>query len=184
MTYIIKNDKIQAHQVDVKLKGKKMTTGLTIMRLQPMHNMHKHIIDTMLQENDCVILVIGSINTSDERNPFTYAERFDMVYAVYESEINSGRLIVKGVADIHTPPKWVAYVQEQVGIPFNRYYCGQGQDAILFKEKNITVCEVIRLPESLSATRIRQKMKNDDSSWRYDVPPEVYNYIVNNHLLP
>ncbi len=159
-----------------------MQTGLAVMRLQPLHNMHKHIIDTMLKENDCVILVIGSMNTIDERNPFTFTDRLNMVKAVYHSEIESGHLVVKGVADIHNPPKWVQHVQEQVGIPFNRYYCGQGQDGSLFKEKNITVCEVERPTESLCATQIRQKMKNGDSSWQNDVPPEVYTYIIKNNL--
>ncbi len=160
-----------------------MSTGLTIMRLQPMHNMHKKIIDTMLAENEKVILVIGSKDTLDERNPFTYEERFDMVRAVYQTEMESGRLIVKGVADIHNPPKWVQHIQEQVGLPFDKYYCGQNQDASLFKEKNIPVHEVTRPSVSLSATQIRHKMRQGDSSWQNDVPKPVYNYLKNKQLL-
>ncbi len=155
-----------------------MTVGLTIMRIQPLHNGHKYIINKMLAENEKGILVIGSIGVKDERNPFTYEERREMVEAVFAREIAEGRLMVCGVKDIHNPPKWVEYIQSQVPVPFDRYYYGFGQDGDLFKAKNIEVCEIPRTAEDISATGVREKIRTGNPAWKNEVPPEVSQWIV------
>ena len=91
-----------------------MTTALTIMRLQPFHNGHKKIIDTMLQENNQVILLIGSINKTDNKNPYSFEKRLKMVKKIYSDAIHSKKLIIKGIKDINNPPKWVDYVKDTV----------------------------------------------------------------------
>ena len=91
-----------------------MTTALTIMRLQPFHNGHKKIIDTMLKENKKVILLIGSMDLNDNKNPYSFHTRKQMIESVYLAEIKSNKLIVQGIKDINNPPKWVDYVKKQL----------------------------------------------------------------------
>ncbi|MBO7244364.1 MAG: adenylyltransferase/cytidyltransferase family protein [Alphaproteobacteria bacterium] len=151
-----------------------MTTALTIMRLQPFHNGHKKIIDTMLKENKKVILLIGSMDLNDNKNPYSFHTRKQMIESVYLAEIKSNKLIVQGIKDINNPPKWVDYVKKQLPLEASIYYCGYGQDADLFKEKGFKVKQFSRQDLPISGTLIREKIKINDPSWKQDVPPEIH----------
>ena len=68
-----------------------MMIGFAVMRLQPLHKGHKKIIDLMLKENDKAILVIGSKDAQDEKNPYSFKERLKMVHQVYQKQIKKGK---------------------------------------------------------------------------------------------
>ena len=154
-----------------------MTTALTIMRLQPLHNGHKKIIDTMLQENNQVILLIGSINKKDNKNPYSFEKRLKMVKKIYSDAIHSKKLIVRGIKDINNPPKWVDYVKDTVHCPFDIYYCGNGQDGDLFQKKGIKIKQFDRNILPISGTLIRKKIQLHDLSWKQDVPKAIHSLI-------
>ncbi len=154
-----------------------MTTALTIMRLQPFHNGHKKIIDTMLKENEKVILLIGSMDSKDEKNPYSFEKRFQMVEKIYLNEMKNNRLFVRGIKDIHNPPKWVDFVKKHLPFKATKYYCGTGQDAALFKTKGFETKEFFREVLPISGTKIRNKIKEGDPSWKQDVPKEIHSLI-------
>lgn len=154
-----------------------MTIGLAIMRLQPLHKGHQRIINLMLAQNECSYIMIGSSDTIDERNPWTFDERRLMIEKIYASQIANGQLVVIGINDIHNPPKWVEHVLTHLPQKPDIYYCGKGQDAPLFIEKGFQVQEINRDDFSLSATQIRQKLSINDESWKKDVPTQLHSII-------
>ena len=154
-----------------------MTTALTIMRIQPLHNKHKYIIEKMLDESDVAYLLIGSANTLDERNPFSFELREKMVRSIFPQEVENKKLIILPINDINNPQKWVNYVLSKLPVKPDMYYCGSDQDAELFTSCDVNVKELAREEADISATKIRQQLKNKDNSWHLDVPAEVVNVI-------
>lgn len=152
--------------------------GFAVMRLQPFHKGHKKIIDMMLKENDKAILVIGSKDGQNEKNPYSFKERLTMVQQVYKNQIKKGRLIVMGINDIHNPPKWAQYIKTHLPLPATKYYCGTGQDAPLFKKEGFSTIIVNRHELKISGTDIRTKIKNNDASWQEDIPQQIHHLIL------
>lgn len=151
-----------------------MTIGLTVMRLQPLHNGHKKIIDSMLEENNLAFVLIGSANKKDSNNPFSFELRRLMLAKVYAEEIKSGKLKVLPVNDINNPPKWVAHVLNQLGgITPDKYYAGTDQDGYLFAEKGFEIRSFDRNELKISATMIREKLLAKDDNWKTFVPKAI-----------
>ncbi|MBQ8251250.1 MAG: adenylyltransferase/cytidyltransferase family protein [Alphaproteobacteria bacterium] len=152
--------------------------GFAVMRLQPFHKGHQKIIDLMLKENDKAILIIGSKDAQNEKNPYSFKERLTMVQQVYKNQIKKGKLIVMGINDIHNPPKWAQYIKTHLPLPATKYYCGTGQDAPLFKKEGFSTIIVNRHELKISGTDIRTKIKNNDTSWQEDIPQQIHNLIL------
>lgn len=88
-----------------------------IGRFQPFHLGHRHVIATALARARHVIVLIGSPNVARSvKNPFTAAERAEMIAAVFPAETAAGRLLVQPVDDhAYNDTAWVAAVQRTVG---------------------------------------------------------------------
>ena len=57
-----------------------MTRALFVGRFQPFHYGHLHAVESILKENDELLLVVGSAQMSHEPdNPFTAGERIEMI---------------------------------------------------------------------------------------------------------
>lgn len=88
-------------------------------RFQPLHNGHLHVINRALQLADKVIILVGSANLArSPRNPFTYAERRQMLLEASTSrmlENADGRLIIQPIPDQpYNDAAWIATVQRTV----------------------------------------------------------------------
>jgi bifunctional NMN adenylyltransferase/nudix hydrolase len=85
-------------------------------RFQPFHNGHKAVVDEALRRARKVALVLGSHDQPrDTRNPFTTAERIEMISAVYPHEVAAGRIAFVPVTDYrYNDQKWIAGVQTGV----------------------------------------------------------------------
>lgn len=64
-----------------------MQYGILIGRFQPLHKAHQSIIDEIMHDGRKPIIFIGSSNKSDEKNPFSYAERASIIHSIYGGEI-------------------------------------------------------------------------------------------------
>ena len=74
--------------------------GIYIGRFQPLHNGHMNIIQKGIKECNTFIIVIGSMDKHNEKNPFTYEKRRDVVYhAVLESHLDIDKLRIIGIND-------------------------------------------------------------------------------------
>lgn len=56
-----------------------MKTGVILARFQPVHNGHLQLILKAVEENDLVLVIIGSIDKLNARNPIPWTIRKEMV---------------------------------------------------------------------------------------------------------
>lgn len=56
-----------------------MKTGVVLARFQPIHNGHLQLILKAVEENDQVLVIIGSIDKLNSRNPIPWTIRKEMV---------------------------------------------------------------------------------------------------------
>lgn len=85
-----------------------MKLGLIIGRFQPLHNGHISLINKALQENDKVLVLIGSTNKlPDFKNPFTTEERIAFLAGSFGDNEN---VIVNTIKDYDSDDEWVQEV--------------------------------------------------------------------------
>ena len=72
--------------------------GVYIGRFQPLHTGHLAIIKQGIQNEDKFIIIIGSIDKHDSKNPYSFEERTDFIRGCLSNEENS-KLIIKGLRD-------------------------------------------------------------------------------------
>ena len=87
-----------------------------IGRFQPFHMGHKAVVDEALKRAKKVALVLGSHDQPrNVRNPFTTAERIDMISAVYPDEVATGRIVFVPQADwTYSLDRWIMETQAKV----------------------------------------------------------------------
>ncbi|QJA43105.1 nicotinamide-nucleotide adenylyltransferase, NadM family / ADP-ribose pyrophosphatase [Phaeobacter phage MD18] len=87
-----------------------------IGRFQPFHMGHKAVIDEALTRAKKVALVLGSHDQPrNTRNPFTTAERIEMITAVYPNEVADGRIVFVPQADwTYSLDRWIMETQAKV----------------------------------------------------------------------
>lgn len=86
-----------------------------IGRFQPFHNEHKRVIDIALTKAHNVLVLVGSSGKARTvRNPFTFEERFDMIFEAFSSEERS-RIRVRPLRDkTYNDSAWIKQVQDRV----------------------------------------------------------------------
>lgn len=118
-----------------------------IGRMQPLHHGHIRNINKALEVAEHVLVIVGSANQPrTPRNPFTVAERTEMVKTIFPT----GRVAVAGVEDYYPDTRWLQNVQSTVqhhivstgigyelGCTDGEPYCG-AKLAILGHEKDHT----------------------------------------------
>lgn len=85
-----------------------------IGRFQPFHIGHKNVIDAALEKADNVIILIGSNNVARSYfNPFTFAERKEMIKLSYPEDVRE-RLLIVPSDDVYNNQIWIKGTQETV----------------------------------------------------------------------
>lgn len=146
-----------------------MRLGVIIGRFQTpyLHEGHKHLIDTAYNENNRVMILLGTKSdsdggTDDERNPYSFIERVVIVRKDYpdaliykltdvpeDDSVWSQRVdeIIENVMDIEGYNTATLYHSRD---SFKDYYSG-----------NITTVEVPQIV-GVSSTQIREQIKNNN----------------------
>lgn len=76
-----------------------MKVGVFLARMQPIHNAHVYMVNKALEENDKVLIVLGSDNKRDMlRNPFPIELREEIIRKVF-SNIDKDRLVIASIPD-------------------------------------------------------------------------------------
>ena len=157
---------------------KKFNKGLIVMRGQPLHNGHKSLIDLMLKECKKSYIILGSIQESrTEKNPFTFEERKQMIKNVYGSSV-----FVDGMEDMpNNNEAWLDGIMKKIdGYP-DAYYCGDNINGDYFKVGNIVLRMLPRDKQEgfskISATKIRELIREKNNFWKCFVPKENHKYI-------
>jgi cytidyltransferase-like protein len=143
---------------------KAKTTALAIMRLQPLHEGHKILINSMFDLCDEVVIMIGSINSSDKkRNPFSYKERKEMLDKSFPHQKN---LTVLGIEDIgaQSRQEWIDYVKSELEKKniheITHYFSGSREDASWYQDSGwkIEIIDRMSIGKGINATQIRESI--------------------------
>jgi len=152
--------------------------GLYVGRFQPFHLGHLSAIKEVLKEVDELVVVIGSAQYSHNfNNPFTAGERLVMVRkALEECGVDSGRVWIVPVPDVHLHMMWVSSVEGYTP-HFDVVYSNEPLTRRLFMEARYQV-KPIRFfnRKDYSSTEIREKMVKDEN-WEKLVPKSVRTLI-------
>lgn len=65
------------------MNNKPIRYGIFLGRFSPIHSGHQHIIDKIISAGLKPIIIVGSANKHDERNPWHTLERIHMIRLVY-----------------------------------------------------------------------------------------------------
>lgn len=157
--------------------------GVFLARMQPVHNAHLFMVNKALEENDKVLIVLGSENKVDMlRNPYDIQLREQMLRECFDEEQNKKISIItlpdwSMESDIDNAEIWGRYfyynVVSRIGQKrFSLYY--SDDPAILdswFKNTEIYQYITYRnferssIFEGLSATNIRQAFIDDNREY-------------------
>jgi nicotinamide mononucleotide adenylyltransferase len=126
-------------------------------------------------QEDCVqvAIAIGSTQAKPSaRNPFTAAERRQMLHAVFPG------VATFEVPDLHDPPRWAAHCLAITG-PVDRVYGNDDATLDLFEMDNVAVVRPgLVQRQEYEASRIRALLVEDDAAWRSLVPTQVADLLV------
>jgi cytidyltransferase-like protein len=130
--------------------------AIFIGRFQPYHYGHIELIEQKLYEGIPILIMIRDIEP-DEKNPFTTEQTVSMIKKYHESKNDDVKVVV--IPDIES-----VNFGRGVGYEINEY----------IPPKDVA---------SISATGIRNCIKNKDEYWRKLVDPviqeDVLNYLLN-----
>lgn len=135
----------------------KKNIAFAMMRMQTIHKGHFRLIAKMLEENDIVIIGLGSAQISGTfDNPFTIAERIEMLKLLFgQGAIGKhGKIKIVPIEDLGAakPIDWVNHCFDKIianGLELpNRYYAGSVADSMWYKDyetktyetNNLNVC--------------------------------------------
>lgn len=148
--------------------------ALVVGRFQPLHKGHLALIQRALEACQEVVVGIGSAAARPSlRNPFSAAERRQMLGACYANEIAAGRLSIVDVPDINNPPRWVEHVLGITG-KVDRVFGNDDDTLALFDMANLPIASPGLVDrERYQANTIRVQLAEDDPAWRKAVPVPV-----------
>ena len=70
-----------------------MAVGVIIARLQPIHKGHLELVRQALVENDKVLILVGSADKLNKRNPIPIAMRLDLAKKAIAEEFDEEALV-------------------------------------------------------------------------------------------
>ena len=150
-----------------------MVTALFVGRFQPFHKGHLHAIKTILKDFNKVIIVIGSTNIEDEKNPFSTKERIRMIKGSLEKFRNKIKVIT--IPDVHNDILWTKMIIDR--IKFDIVVTGNGHVRRCFERFGVPVERPDFLEKrKYNGTRIR-KLIYKGKGWEGLVPPNVRRII-------
>lgn len=157
--------------------------GVFIGRMQPVHNAHLALVNKALEENDKVLIVLGSSNKEGTyRNPYSVEMREQMLRECFDEEQNEKITIA-------TLPDWSTEDDEKEVKTWGRYFyynvvsrIGQKRFSLYYSDElsildswfdNTEVKQYItyrhfdrdEVFNGLSATKIRQALLRNDKDY-------------------
>lgn len=171
-----------------------MATGVIIARLQPIHNGHIELIKQAMNENNHVLIWVGSADKLNKRNPIPIKRRMELIWAALNEtfdEIELKRIEVKAMPDLTDETDnsydWGFYLHSHIVdfIGESKYtiYYSDGFEIIMswfpkyVTEKFVSFKLNARgsIHDNLSATKVRKWIVDgDDDKLKESVPQCVY----------
>ena len=149
--------------------------GLLIGRFQPFHLGHLDAVMFGLARVDELSICIGSSNKNNEkRNPFSAAERREMILSSIDPSIgelgeDTNRIKIFNIPDVDNHEKWTFEI-DQIVPKYDIVFTNDEFTKTLFEKHQINVIQVrLKDRENFSGTNIRQLIL-DDENWQDFVP--------------
>ena len=146
------------------------TLWLIIWRFQPVHKGHIQLIESSLRENPETLILVGSSNTTDSRNPYSFERRKDFILW----EFPESQITIQALPDFPEDSDWIEHILTH--IPENtetcNLYCGDKnqdyavqvlgnfQDILPFQ---LNIREIDRNILPISGTQIRENLKHNET---------------------
>ena len=172
----IKDDiQLTAKQLIIKkLPGN--DNGLIIGRFQPLTLGHKKMIDTALEQCDNVyICIIKGKKSEKDKNPLPLELQEEMLKEVYKSKIGKKLFIISAqTGNLIT-------IINKTKDNINKVFAGtdrvQAYKKQLERSLDVNVVEIKRSDDDISATQVRNAIKNDDyETFKKLVPKQIVKY--------
>ena len=168
-----------------------MKIGVILARMQPIHKGHLELIRQALNENERVLILVGSANKINKRNPIPIKLRTSLIRKSIENEFeDSLRVQVVPLDDLtdenDNSHDWGFYlycnIVEQINQPFFTIYYSDGYETIMSWFPTFVTRDFISFKlnargtvyNGLSATHIRELILNDQEELKDLVPECVY----------
>ena len=161
--------------------ARKRLTAIYPGRFQPMHNGHLSVLLRAFEENDEVIIALGSaFESHTTRCPFTTEERMMMIRAVLDDAgVSRDKYQIVAVPDINRAGLWPHHIKSMTP-EFGRVYSSNAYVARLFEETKdyeVVMPEMLMDgDERISATHIRDLMM-EGGDWESLVPSVIAEYV-------
>lgn len=152
--------------------------GLFVGRFNPFHKGHLKAVQHILEQEDEIIIAIGSTQQSHTiSDPFTAGERLLMIRAAMkEAEVPPDRVYIVTIPDIHRNSVWVSHLRSYCP-PFMRVYTNNSLTRRLFVEAGMEVRSTGPFNRvDFKGAQIREFMA-EGTKWRHMVPKAVLDVI-------
>ena len=149
-------------------------SAFTIGRFQPLTSGHMKMINELKKFKNAYIFIVKGKKTSKDKdkNPFDIDLQKEMI-----------KKVAPKIDVIEIPSGF--FVDEIEKLPENEFYllCGsdrvKGYERMLsyLENKKVNILEILRSNEDISATKVRQALKNDNKKeFEKMTPKEIHNY--------
>lgn len=157
-----------------------MKTGIILARFQPIHLGHLELIQKAMDENDEVIVFIGSIDKLNSRNPIPWKIRYDLVNRAIQEKFPESYHKIKLIPlrdltdESDNSHDWGFYlfsniVKESYGTEYTMYY-SDGYEIITSWFPSFILTDHINLSllarnachSGISATEVRELILEDN----------------------
>jgi nicotinamide-nucleotide adenylyltransferase len=139
-----------------------------IGRFQPFHLGHLELVRQILDENNQIIILIGSSQVNYTiKNPFTAGERVWMIRnSLIEARIDLSRVFLVNATDDENNVKWFGNIRS-VSPPFKVIYTGNNFVKTLLKRETVIIKEPKLFEKNLlKGTVIRKLILEDNAKWQ------------------
>lgn len=147
------------------------TIGVYAGRFQPFHYGHFSAIGHILTEVDHLRIIICSIKNEgdvDDKNPFTYDERFEMITRSFDKEVLK-RISIKHVRDTENDKLWTLAISNDIPNGKIITYSNNEYTVKAFNDHGFVVKPIPVKFAGLSATLIRKHIIRGEI-WTHLVP--------------
>ncbi len=152
-----------------------------VARWQPVHHGHIPVLRALCHHAAHALIGIGSINRHTARNPFSLAERTDMIRLALDGWDNYSLI---PIPDLDDGPRWRALVVDLLS-PLDLFVTDNPYVASLLAADYKIIKPVELIPEqariAVNGTRVRREMARGDG-WRDLVPHEIADYIADRQI--
>jgi nicotinamide-nucleotide adenylyltransferase len=147
--------------------------ALFIGRFQPLHNGHLKVIRDILKENEKITIVICGPEKPDEKNPFSFKEREEMVRRTLDRE--GIKYEIHNIRDVGDDGEWSEKIRKlgEFGVAYSRnpwtIRCLEKIGVPVRKHRFYRRCK--------NCGRVIRERIIEGKEWGKLVPKEVYEYV-------